>query len=104
MNAVSLAHQFTTYSIATPLQEAVAVALEQAQTNGYFELLRTEYFARRASLFKTLQTVGLKPKLPSGSFFIVGDIVTVSSRARSDRTRVSLNRASTWRTGTFAVG
>jgi aspartate/methionine/tyrosine aminotransferase len=74
VDAISRAHQFTTYSIATPLQEAVAVALEKIQTNGYLDQLRADYLRRRASLFKALQAIGLKPKMPSGSFFILCDI------------------------------
>lgn len=85
VDAVSRAHQFTTYSIATPLQEAVAVALEQAQTNGYFSQLRNEYLTRRTALFQTLQRVrlvfglfslfflpilgGVETKAPSRLFF-----------------------------------
>ena len=47
--ALRAAHQWVTFATSTPFQEATAVALEQAATNGYYQQLRAEYDARRVS-------------------------------------------------------
>ncbi len=73
-HALRQAHQWVTFATATPLQEATAVAIEQAATNGYYEQLRIEYDERRQLLMRVLVAAGL-PTLPtSGSFFINTDI------------------------------
>jgi aspartate/methionine/tyrosine aminotransferase len=72
--ALRAAHQWVTFATATPLQEAAAVALEQAAANGYYDQLREEYGERRALLRQILESAGL-PTLPAeGSYFISADI------------------------------
>ncbi|OUC07728.1 aminotransferase, partial [Litorilinea aerophila] len=56
---------------ATPLQEAVACAFEEAEARGYFNWLRTTYRQKRDRLLQVLQEVGLQPVSPDGSYFII---------------------------------
>ena len=78
--ALRAAHQWVTFATSTPMQEATAVALEQAQAQGYYEQLRQEYGERRALLRGILEGIGL-PTLPvEGSYFISTDIGTLGYR------------------------
>ncbi len=72
-HAVTMAHQWIPFAVATPLQEAVAVALEQAEERDYFAELRSMYQAKRDLLLNALDDVGLMPMTPDGSYFIVVD-------------------------------
>jgi aspartate/methionine/tyrosine aminotransferase len=72
-HALTMAHQWIPFAVATPLQEAVAVALEQAEERDYFAELRTMYQAKRDLLLNALDDVGLTPMTPDGSYFIVVD-------------------------------
>ncbi len=69
--ALFAAHQWIPFAVATPLQEAVAVALEQVEERGYFHWLRTMYQAKRDKLATVLAEVGLRPVVPQGSYFII---------------------------------
>ncbi|HUG13901.1 MAG TPA: methionine aminotransferase [Thermomicrobiales bacterium] len=70
-------HQFSTFATATPFQEAMAVALESAHENGYFELLRTEYTARRDRLREVLIEAELPPLECQGAYFLASDITAL---------------------------
>ncbi len=72
--AVFRAHQFITYSGAAPLQEATAVAIEQADELDYYEELGTMYQARRDYLLQALRSAGLQPITPRGTYFAMVDI------------------------------
>lgn len=72
-HALLMAHQWIPFAVATPLQEAVAVAFEQGQANGYFPWLAQMYEAKRAKLLTALHTAGLTPITPDGSYFILFD-------------------------------
>lgn len=72
-HAVLMAHQWIPFAVATPLQEAVAVALEEAQPRDYYTWLSTMYRAKRDRLAAVLSEVGLTPMMPDGSYFIVVD-------------------------------
>jgi len=74
VDAAGRAHQFVSYAVVTPLQEAVAVALEQAEKNGYWERLPKEYLERRGILMSALKAGGLNPITPQGTFFTVCDV------------------------------
>lgn len=71
--ALFAAHQWIPFAVATPLQEAVAVALEHAPGADYFAWLSSMYQAKRDKLFTVLQEVGLHPIKPDGSYFILFD-------------------------------
>ncbi len=76
-HAVLMAHQWIPFAVSTPLQEAVAVALEQAEARGYFAWLGAMYQAKRDRLLDVLQDVGLMPIVPDGSYFIIVDTSTL---------------------------
>lgn len=72
--ALRAAHQWVTFATSTPLQEASAIALEQAAVNGYYQQLLAEYQQRRALLIKVLAEAGLPQFVAEGSYFISCDI------------------------------
>ena len=72
-HAVLMAHQWIPFAVATPLQEAVAEAFAQAQTNGYFAWLTQMYGAKRDKLISALRRVDLSPITPDGSYFVLFD-------------------------------
>jgi aspartate/methionine/tyrosine aminotransferase len=72
--ALRAVHQFVTFASATPFQEAMAVALEAAVTNGYYAQLRADYTARRDLLAAALHAAGLATLPIGGSYFLLADI------------------------------
>ncbi len=84
VDAAAHAHQFVSYAVVTPLQEAVAVALEQAEKNGYWEKLASEYLQRRSTLMSALKASGLNPITPQGTFFTVCDVSNELKRLPAD--------------------
>ena len=71
VHAVLMAHQWIPFTVATPLQEAVATAFEQAPKEDYYNWLSTTYQAKRDKLIGALDEVGLTPVQPDGSYFII---------------------------------
>lgn len=76
-HAILMAHQWIPFAVATPLQEAVAVALEQAAPQNYFPWLAAMYGAKRDKLLHALAAAGLQPMTPDGSYFIVVDTTSL---------------------------
>lgn len=72
-HAILMAHQWIPFAVSTPLQEAVAVALEETGPRGYFAWLSQMYQAKRDRLLDVLAAVGLPPMTPDGSYFIIVD-------------------------------
>lgn len=72
-HAIFMAHQWIPFAVATPLQEAVAIALEVAPQHDYFNWLGKMYQAKRDLLLNVLHEVGLPPLTPDGSYFILVD-------------------------------
>jgi aspartate/methionine/tyrosine aminotransferase len=72
--AIRATHQFSTFATATPFQEAMAIALESAPTNGYYHQLREEYTTRRDRLRAVLADAGLPPLDCQGAYFLESDI------------------------------
>ncbi len=72
-HAILMAHQWIPFCVATPLQEAVAVAFEQAEALGYFRELVAMYQAKRDKLVHALERAGLTPTVPDGSYFVLAD-------------------------------
>ncbi|KAJ7068153.1 pyridoxal phosphate-dependent transferase [Mycena amicta] len=62
----------------SPLQEAAAAGLEQAEQRGYFATQRAEYTERRKILTDAFDSLGLTYSLPQGSYFILLDISNVN--------------------------
>lgn len=71
IHVVLMAHQWIPFTVATPLQEAVATAFEVAPQEDYFNWLATTYRAKRDKLMVALDEVGLTPVRPDGSYFII---------------------------------
>ena len=72
--AIRTVHQFVTFASATPFQEAMAEAIEQAEERDFYPQLATEYDERRRALDYALSEAGI-PALPiDGSYFLMADI------------------------------
>lgn len=65
-------HQQTTFSGATPLQEAAVAGLNAPDS--YFKEFLAMYRQKRDFLFNALRAVGLKPILPAGTYFIMAQL------------------------------
>ena len=76
VDGAQAAHQFLTYAIPTPLQEGVAFALRNFQTD-FIADFRAEYLARRDFLVSALQEVGFDVAVPKGTYFILADFTPV---------------------------
>ncbi|KAG6840438.1 hypothetical protein C0991_006703 [Blastosporella zonata] len=61
----------------SPLQEAAAAGLEQANERKFFQTQCEQYAARRAILTEAFDRLGMKYTLPEGSYFILLDISNV---------------------------
>ena len=69
--AVRAAHQFTIFSVATPLQVAAAEAL--SAPDEYFRVFRHDYRMKRDLLVAGLESAGLDVIIPEGTFFVLVD-------------------------------
>jgi len=72
VDGAQAAHQFLTYSVPTPLQRAVAYALENFTTD-YIARYQAEYTARRDFLVSVLRDVGFRLAAPQGTYFVLAD-------------------------------
>jgi len=70
-HAILMAHQWIPFAVSTPMQEAIAVALEESEKRAYFTWLGEMYQAKRDRLLTVLAEVGLPPMTPDGSYFII---------------------------------
>ncbi|MDG2200363.1 MAG: aminotransferase class I/II-fold pyridoxal phosphate-dependent enzyme [Phycisphaerales bacterium] len=68
---IRAAHQFFTFSVATPLQHATVAALEAPDS--YFEQFLSDYRARRDMLCEALDDVGFGVYVPAGTYFVLAD-------------------------------
>jgi N-succinyldiaminopimelate aminotransferase len=71
VTAVNQAHQFITFSVASPLQAAAVTALGLADS--FFASLRQSYQARRDAMLRALEQAGFRTLRPQGSYFIMAD-------------------------------
>ncbi len=72
--ALRAIHQFVTFASATPFQDAMAAAMEEAQALGYYDQLVADYTRRRDGLRLVLEESGL-PTLPvQGAYFLMADV------------------------------
>jgi len=76
VDAAQAAHQFLTYTIATPLQTAVAFALRNFGED-FIAKFRAEYLARRDFLVSALENVGVDVAVPEGTYFVLADFTPV---------------------------
>ena len=70
--AVRAAHQFITFSTATPLQHGAAVAL--SVDPDYYRLLNESYRRRRDYLVGELARIGFAVRPPAGAYYVLADI------------------------------
>jgi aspartate/methionine/tyrosine aminotransferase len=74
ISAMSRAHEFIIYCVATPLQESLARTLREIAKNDYLAVLKQKYLARREILVDALKKAGLNPIVPQGAFYITVDV------------------------------
>ncbi len=74
VRAVATAHQFVTFSVATPFQLAMAEALREADERGYYDKFRAAYRRRRDFLCGVLSDCGLGVITPEGTYFVMTDL------------------------------
>jgi len=76
ISAIATVHQNVSFCVASPLQEALGESFEQINRDGgvYFEELRNMLKKKRDKLCGILDSVGLKPVIPQGSYFALADI------------------------------
>lgn len=72
--SLRLTHQFNVFATATPLQQAMAIALEHAAQSNYYAELAGAYQSRRDRLLAILGDAGLPPLPVQGSYFLMSDI------------------------------
>jgi N-succinyldiaminopimelate aminotransferase len=70
--ALQAAHQFITFSTATPLQVAMAEAL-RTHAGEYLAELRSGYAARRDFIVAALRDSGFEVAVPRGTYFAIAD-------------------------------
>ena len=70
--AIQASHQFTIFSVATPLQVGAATALRLP--DAYFDELMSDYRRRRDLMVAGLDDVGLRPVVPEGAYFVLADV------------------------------
>lgn len=76
--AVRSAHQFLTFSTATPFQHAAASALREG--DAYIAELRQTYHDNRDLLAGALTDLGFGVVVPEGTYFILAEHTQISSR------------------------
>ncbi len=68
--AIRRGAQWVPFAAATPVQEAIAIALEQTKQNDYFPTFQGEMLERRDLLAQILDNAGLEFWQPEGGYFI----------------------------------
>lgn len=73
-DAIRRVHQFATFAIATPFQQAMAAALTDALHGTYYQELHDFYQERRDLLLTILRNAGFGVVPPAGTYFVMTDI------------------------------
>jgi aspartate/methionine/tyrosine aminotransferase len=81
--AIRKVHDFLTVGAPAPLQEGVAVALDEFGPEFYRELARS-YRSRRDLLHSALIETGFRCTAPEGAYYILADFTHLSSAVRAD--------------------
>lgn len=79
--AAQSAQQYVTFAVATPLQVAMAHAVERFRGD-YFAQLQREYGERRAFLLDVLERAGFEVAAPQGAYFVLADFTRRFPSAR----------------------
>lgn len=77
-HATRLVHQYVTFSVATPLQEAVADGLKQLET--YLPVFQKTYLEKRDFFYAGLKRLGFEFAIPRGTYFMM---VPIRSKTKS---------------------
>jgi N-succinyldiaminopimelate aminotransferase len=85
IEGVARAHQFVTFAVHHPTQEAIAYALNLPAS--YFEEFQAMYEAKRLLIQSALDSGGLKYRSPEGTYFIMADYSQVYSGSPLEFTR-----------------
>jgi aminotransferase len=83
-DAIRKVHDFLTVGAPAPLQEAVAVGLEQLPSS-FYRQLATEYRSRRDLLYQALVDTGFACTPPEGAYYILCNFSEVARRAGVER-------------------
>ncbi|MEJ5247216.1 aminotransferase class I/II-fold pyridoxal phosphate-dependent enzyme [Caldilinea sp.] len=103
-HAILMAHQWIPFAVCTPMQEAIAVAFEEAERRNYFGWLAEMYRAKRDRLLDALEAVGLTPVAPDGSYFIIVDTGALDAPVQpAERRDVAICRWLTTEIGVAAI-
>ncbi|MFN3266160.1 MAG: pyridoxal phosphate-dependent aminotransferase [Deinococcales bacterium] len=71
---IRAAHQWVPFHVTGFVQEAVAICLETAAHNGYYQQLKTRFLEQRNLLYQTLCAAGFSAFLPEGGYFVVAGV------------------------------
>jgi aspartate/methionine/tyrosine aminotransferase len=72
--AIRRVHQYVNFAIAAPLQEAVAMALQDAPQSGYYNEFREFYIERRELLINILRSADMAVVPHEGTYFVMADV------------------------------
>ncbi|GHO66751.1 aminotransferase [Ktedonobacter sp. SOSP1-52] len=91
IEGVRRAHQFITFSVHHPTQEAIAFALNLP--NDYYQDFRQLYAEKRDLLRSALDAAGLRYTIPDGTYFIMADYSALFSGSAVEFTRYLIQEA-----------
>ncbi|MEO7137761.1 MAG: aminotransferase class I/II-fold pyridoxal phosphate-dependent enzyme [Gemmatimonadales bacterium] len=83
-DAIRKVHDFLTVGAPAPLQEGVAVALDELD-RAFYDGLAAAYRARRDLLYAALVDSGFACTAPQGAYYILSDFSSLSTPAGADR-------------------
>lgn len=76
IKGVAQAHQFVTFAVNHPAQEAVAYGFTQLRTS-YYEEYRELYTRKRDLMMQGIYAAGLRARVPEGTYFVMADFSAV---------------------------
>jgi N-succinyldiaminopimelate aminotransferase len=79
--AIRRGAQWVPFAAATPVQEAIAIALERMGPMGYEATMRQDFQRKRDFLCVALTRAGFKPWIPEGSYYVVADASNLTDDA-----------------------
>jgi len=82
-DAIRKVHDFLTVGAPAPLQEGLAVAMDQL-AESYYQELATVYRRRRDILFQALVESGFRCRAPEGAYYILADFTELSDLGDED--------------------
>lgn len=80
--AIRLVHQYVTFSVSTPMQEAVAEGLKQLED--YIPKFQKQYCEKRDFFYEGLMKLGFQFDIPKGTYFMMVPIRSKTSLSDSE--------------------